>query len=149
MNLKETLEKLNEDTMVAIGAKDGHSFMYFGPAGDIETIEKLFNSYLKRMKTRRQTSLGALSNLLSEPLVKEDGDEEYLDKLLSKAKDVAKYRSSYNSASRYIGSFRPVMEREVKDRYRKEVDNCRAILVDGLEQGEFWTKEEFDKKFKK
>lgn len=149
MNLRETLGKLNTDTMVAIGAKDGHSYMYFGPAGDIETIEKLFEKYFKRMKTHRKTALGALSNLLSEPLVKEDGDEEYMDKLLKKVEDVALQRSRYNSATKYIDRYVPVMDRVVKDKYRKEVDNCRAILVEGLEQGEFWTKEEYDRKHNK
>lgn len=148
-SLRETLKKLNEDTLVAIGAKDGHSFMYFGPAGDTETIEKLFDKYYKRVKTQRQTALGALSKLLSEPLEKEDGDAEYLDKLLRKADEVAKRRNSYVAATKYVGEYKPVMDREVVDRYRKEVDNCRAILVEGMEQGEFWTKEEFDQKFKK
>lgn len=146
MNLRETLEKLNKDTMVAIGAKDGHSYMYFGPAGDTETIEKLFDKYLKRMKTRRQTSLGALSELLSTPLVKEDGDEEYLNKLLKKAEEVAKRRGAYMTATKYVGQYIPVMGREVVDKYRKEVDNCRAILVEGLEQGDFWTLDEYNGK---
>lgn len=149
MNLKETLGKLNEDTMVAIGAKDGHSYMYFGPAGDIETIEKLFDKYLKRMKTHQKTAIGALSNILSEPLVKEDGDDKYLEKLLRKVESVALYRGRYTTATRYVGQYVPVMDREVVDKYRKDVDNCRAIIVEGIEQGEFWTKEEYDKKFKK
>lgn len=148
-SLRETLKKLNEDTLVAIGAKDGHSYMYFGPAGDTETIEKLFDKYYKRVKTRRQTALGALSKLLSEPLEMKDGDAEYLDKLLRKADEVAKHRNSYVAATKYVGEYKPAMDREVVDKYRKEVDNCRAIIVEGMEQGEFWTREEFVKKFKK
>lgn len=149
MTLRETLKKLNTDTMVAIGAKDGHSYMYFGPAGDIETIEKLFSKYLRRMKTQQTTSLGVLSDVLSKPLVKEDGDEEYMNKLLKKADEVARRRVNYATATKYINTYIPVMDRVVKDKYRKEVDNCRAILVEGIEQGEVWTKEEFDKKYKK
>lgn len=149
MNLRKTLGQMNTDAMIAIGAKDGHSYMYFGPAGDIETIETLFEKYLKRMKTHQRNALGALSNLLSEPLVKEDGDEEYMDKLLKKVEDVTLQRNRYISATKYVDQYVPVMNREVKDKYRKKIDNHLAILVEGLEQGEFWTKEEYDRKHNK
>lgn len=42
-----------------------------------------------------------------------------------------------------------VMHRDIVRAYRKEVDDCVAIILEGSEVGKIWTKEEFDKKYKK
>lgn len=42
-----------------------------------------------------------------------------------------------------------VLDREIVKAYRKEVDDCVAIIIKGTETSMVWTKEEFDKKYKK
>lgn len=47
------------------------------------------------------------------------------------------------------GILTDVLDREIVKAYRKEVDDCVAIILKGSEMGKIWTKEEFDKKYKK
>ena len=42
-----------------------------------------------------------------------------------------------------------VLDRDIVKAYRKEVDSCVAIIIKGTETNMVWTKEEFDKKYKK
>lgn len=42
-----------------------------------------------------------------------------------------------------------VLDRDIVKAYRKEVDDCVAIVLTGTETNMVWTKEEFNKKCKK
>lgn len=146
-NLKEYLESLESDTIVAIGS--GSSFMYFGEAGNMDEIDKRFNEYMTNSKKKLTKCRKDLSSLILNP-PKLTGNSKKDDKVIfSHGDGISKKVASIRSNEKYVDTYLPVLDRKVKDIYHNEHDNCTTVIIEGLENGSFWFKSEYDKKFNK
>lgn len=148
-NLKDFLETLKRDRIVAIGAAGGDSFLYIGEAGNMELIEKCYTNYLAKTKKRLSANMIKLKNLILNPPVMGEDEEENKKAIKYCANIIGRLDRAIDRNIKYINTYQPVMDRMVKEFYQREVDNALVILIDGLESGEFWFKSEFDKKYKK
>lgn len=150
--LKEMLQKMESDEIVAIATEHGTNWIYIGPAGNEELITKCFDDLLRETEKRLDKRLGdlefALSNL--DVLNMENaGSIEGLDKMANYGQIIYKTSKSIIRNKKLINEFVEPLNRKVVETYRKEVDNCKGIVVTGLETGKFWTLEEFNKKYGK
>lgn len=148
--LFELLETMDKDKIVAIGAQGGNGFVYIGEAGNKKLIEKCFANCLKKVENALANNKEKLENLFVEPVQLTAGyNATDLVTLRSKAEAISKTCSNVIGNMNYIDGYIEPEHREVVEVYHKEIDDCQAILVRGKESGGFWTKDEFDKKYKK
>lgn len=147
--IKDILENLGSDSIIAIGA--GNSFVYIGKANDTEMIEKCFEDYLAKAMLQRSDYEKRLHNLVMKPPQLEPNSEleEQLKIIHARANSISSTLNALKQKQEYIDTYKPIWEREVKESYYKAVDDCTAIIVKGLEQGDFWFKHEFDSRYKK
>lgn len=149
MTLKEQLNKMKDNKIVAIGAKDGTGFVYIGEAGNRELIEKCFDKHHNRLVSLQQNYKLKIEHLVREVSDIEDfTDVNKIEHLGYSAAECARDCSILVKLEPYIKGTITTFDREVRDVYHKDVDNCTAIIVDGFEAGGFWTKAEFDRKYK-
>lgn len=133
------------DQEIAIGTMDGSSFLYFGPANDIELIQRAFDDSRKNMAFARDRAKADLKRYLVKPAQRSSD----FDTILQMANDIKNALKLYEKHELNLKQFKPIEKRMVIDTYKKDVDNCLAILVDGKDAGSYWFKSEFDLKYKK
>lgn len=143
--LKDFLKELDSDTKIAIGTKEGSSFLVFCTAGETDKIEKVFKDYQKRMKRSIPSRRLALRDLLEHPIRLSSKDS--VEKQTSIMKDRArKIAYAMNNLEKYESfadkSYRPIMKRKVIDSYPRRSDDYLIIIVDGNENGGFWNESE-------
>lgn len=149
-NLKEFLKEFDKDEIIAIAAKQGGGFVYIGRAGDTKLIEKVMKDFVAGMKTRLEANKKRLRSLVTTPIKFKDEDESKREhEVRIYAHRIYQTYGSIINQEDYFKHYKPIMERKVIETYHKEVDNCTAIVVPGKEHGDFWFKEEFDKKYGK
>ena len=147
--LREYLETLDEDCRVAIGCKSGTGFLYIGEAGNTELILRAFEDYRETVKERMNKAKGIINyHIMNPPALTGETDEENFDIILRRASYITENARSYLRSEKYIKGFISPMNRPVRERYHKDVDDCIAILIRGHEEGPYWTKSEFDADYK-
>ncbi len=77
--------------------------------------------------------------------VYEDGQDllKYADRLMTAANRIKSLVASAALAQKKYETFIPMGRRTVRDMYRKEVDNGIAIILPGMETGNYWTLDEW------
>lgn len=68
MKLKTYLKKLDNDTIISIGAEDGSSYVYIGNA-NVDLIHNVFEDYRKRIKELIPMADKELKDLILNPPV--------------------------------------------------------------------------------
>lgn len=149
MKLNEYLQTLENESIVAIGIKGGSGFIYIGEVGNTELIEKVFTDYLHKVGKRLYKNEQTLKDLVTKPVTLSDELESDNKKVHAYADKITKVYGTIKNCEQYIKGFRPVLEREVIEDYHKEVDDCKAVIIEGSESGGFWFKAEFDNKYNK
>lgn len=152
MRLAELLDKkkvIQDDTIVAIGTKNGSSYMYIGRADDRELMDKCFEKYLRKMKAKLKRDEAELRKVMTNMSSKTFDDTTDIRGVIGEAELIGRAYRRYFETKDYIDSYQPVLDRYVVERYAKDFGNELAIIVGGREDGEFWTKEEFDRKYSK
>lgn len=150
MKLFEKLNKMKDNKIVAIGTSNGNGFVYIGEAGDRELIGKCFDKHYNRLLDLQQNYRLKLEHLIREVSDIEDFTKiNDLKVLRDNATECTRVCSMLIGLDPYVKGTIKTFNREIHDVYHKDVDNCTAIIVEGFEAGSFWTKEEFDKKYKK
>lgn len=119
MTLREFLGNMDSKSVVAIGPADGNGYMYVGEAGNTDEIDLRYEEYLNMIIKRRDEVL--TTGWKSYDLL--DIYNKYMDE--------------------YVGP----LEREVVEHYYKETDDGTAILIEGIEAGPVWTRDEYEKKY--
>lgn len=150
MKLGELLDKkkiVKDDDIVAIGAEHGSSYIYIGRAGDRGMIEKCFERYRKKMESKLKRDEEYLRSVMSNMSKKSFDSLTDFRKVALEAEIIGKAYNAYLRTKTYVDEYQPVTERYVVDRYMKNNGAELAIIVKGYELGDFWTKEEFDKKY--
>lgn len=148
MKLKEYLETLDGDKIVAIGAKNGASYMYMSRADNEELIIKCFDDYRESIAARIEKYTIILTQECFAVPKSSDNERGKEKNLFAYARKIGRIVDTIDRSKLYVENFKPVLEREVVDTYYKEVDDCEAIIIEGSEMGKFWFKSEFDKKYK-
>ena len=144
--LKNVLHDMKPTDIVAIGTKGGSGFAYIGEAGNTKLIDNCFYGYVIKAKRTIRSYENKLEELILTPPVMTDDDNKNRDLIRSRASSIVGVVNTINKNRDYIVNYTSPLERDVLETYHKDVDNCLGIIIDGPEQGGFWTKEEFDKK---
>lgn len=154
ITLQQQMDKLAADEIVHIGSKSG--FFFCGTKAeyeaDIDTISEQILSgmkeelrQIKTFKTRFHNNFTKLTEF--DP---ETEDEDVLKKMARAALIVsnAAEKKARNNRRRPIleqnlAAFKPVRERIVLDFYHRTAEDGVNIIVEGCEEGRFWTLDEY------
>lgn len=148
-NLLELLDTLDENAMVAIGAKKGGGYVYIGRAGDRDLISKVFDGFVKRAKRRISNSKGTLKTLVTKPVQLTGDDIKDNEAVTKRVRAIVENHVTLKRNTEYVGSYKEPFERTVIESYQKIWDDCLAIIVEGKEeQGCCWSKKEFDEMYR-
>lgn len=140
VKLSEFLKNLDPEAPIAIGTHSGMAYLYFGKAGNTNDIKHAFEDYLSHTKEKRKAKMITLKNYMKKPLESDDDET-----VLSKAILIHNACRAVHVSDVYIDKYIAPMKRYVVNSYKKEVDECTAIIVEGSEMGAYWFKEEYDK----
>lgn len=156
MKLKTYL-KNNPDKTFFIGSKSAYFFI-----GNLETFENDFQGINEKYITIFQTSIRDAENLLKrlekegEPtgdVIKEsffNGKPKIRKIPYEQAvKDyyalIERKKDLINKYTDYLKNYIPIEDREIIETYSKTcLGDGEGILIDGLEEGRFWLKEEYE-----
>lgn len=128
---------------VSIGAKDGSSYMYIGPA-DFDGIFDavlLFDEYHDKMIDKYPKAKAAFEGFIKSNEFDITTDEG----LLAFGKRASELYAVFNRTHIYLDTYVPLIDRKIVEKYPRETeDDNEAIMVEGLEAGKFWTSKEFN-----
>jgi hypothetical protein len=150
--LKEVLKSIPGETVVAIGAKSGYIF--------VEKAEMFARLEPKMSQDARDGFKISLDRADEHIKIMLKGipaykPAKYLDKMAyaNKMADIAKSLKQYLGYSKKIGDYienwKNFIDREVKKVDKTKIYGVTQILIEGYEEGRFWTQEEFDEYLKK
>lgn len=142
MKINEVIQEMDNETILNVGSATG--WFFIGKKEDYEkNIEKISRSYLKdaleREKKYREKIRGANEVLADSRLT--------FDELSKMIKKIRRYFPMLKKVEEYIDEFIPIKDRDVKsvyDKNKKEDGIC--IVVKGKESGDFWDREEWERK---
>ena len=136
MTLREYLEKADAEEILHIGA--GNSFFFVGPKEefDPETIDAFFKDEAKR---RCENYVKYISRSLER--VFNDGLEEKTKQ--SSHRRIKEHLQPILSNVTYLHDFIPVIEREVKETYKRLQGDGIVVIVEGTEFGPYWDRKEY------
>ena len=138
MKLKTYLNKLNETDIVSIGTKNGGGYVYIGEAGNVEQILKEFESYRDKVTAKLEADRKMESDLAKETPVA--GDVHLY------AKGLAALYSIIEKRVKYLKGYVDPFKRDVHDEGTRICDDGVRIIISGDEKGDFWFKDEYDKR---
>lgn len=157
MKLGDFLKTIPDDAEIAIGIASG--YVYLGTAAHFsevedristELLEELINSKANAKKDvlyickhgvtpKKESRTDSKGNYIPAETV-----EEYVKRI---NKTASRLKASYSRISMMtdsINCFENLMLREVLSTKEKPIYGGLQILIDGIEKGKFWTKEEYD-----
>lgn len=136
MTLKEYLERADGEAILHIGA--GNSFFFVGPKGEFkpEDIDTFFKDEAKR---RCENYVKYISRSLER--VFGDGLEEKTKQ--SSHRRIKEHLQPILSNVTYLHDFTPVIDREVKEAYKRLQGDGIVVIVDGTEFGLYWDRKEY------
>ena len=136
MTLREYLEKADADTILHIGA--GNSFFFVGPKDEFkpEDIDAFFKDEAKR---RCENYVQYISRSLER--VFSDGLEEKTKQ--SSHRRIKEHLQPILSNVTYLHDFTPVIDREVKEAYKRIQGDGIVVIVEGTEFGLDWDRKEY------
>ena len=131
---------IKEGMEVCIGAKDGSNYMFIGPYNEAEVTE-LFELYYAQKERNIPKTLDIYKGVKRrlDNLRMDDNTVEYLMTLKAA---YSKYHTYYKTRL-YVENYKPLLEREIVRRDQRITDNCEIIMIEGSEQGKYWTREEY------
>lgn len=144
--LKDYLNSLNPETVVAIGAKNGSGFVYFGPAGDGLLVRRDFQAYYESCKDKIEGRQHNIYTMMTNPM-RFDPDTPVKEKkilALNRAESVYLIMASIRIMESYIKNYSDPLERPVLDTCTKFVDKCEAVIIEGEERGGYWFRSEYE-----
>lgn len=136
MTLREYLEKADEEIILHIGA--GNSFFFVGPKEEFkpEDIDAFFKDKAKR---QCEDYVKCISRSLER--VFNDGLEEKTKQ--SSYRRIKEHLQPILSNVTYLHDFNPVIEREVKEIYKRLQGDGIVVIVEGTEFGPYWDRKEY------
>lgn len=136
MTLKEYLERADGEAILHIGA--GNSFFFVGPKGEFkpEDIDTFFKDEAKR---RCENYVKYISRSLER--VFSDGLEEKTKQ--SSHRRIKEHLQPILSNVTYLHDFTPVIDREVKEAYKRIQGDGIVVIVEGTEFGPYWDRKEY------
>lgn len=136
MTLKEYLEKADTEIILHIGS--GNSFFFVGPKDEFkpEDIDTFFKDEAKR---RCENYVKCISWSLER--VFNDGLKEKTKQ--SSHRRIKEYLQPILSNVTYLHDFAPVIEREVKEVYKRIQGDGIVVIVEGTEFGPCWDRKEY------
>lgn len=141
MRLEQFIDTQSDDQLLFIGSASGYFFVGT-PREFKESREEVEEKIKKRFRLSYMDKARDVRKLLTVIKVSED-PEEYATVLEIRARQIRDELEKLNRMNERLTEFQPLNERIVKDYYHKALGGL-AIIVDGQEDGRYWTKEEWD-----
>ncbi len=131
MTLQEYLNN-NLTKKVCISANQGSGWFFFGTGEEaLNEVDKLVKNEVTKLRKRNIAKKDRIIEL-SKDIPDKDTAISYADK-------IGKLASSYLKVDKYLEcEYEPVLERTVIDTYARETDEYFAVVVKGLEKGNYW-----------
>lgn len=154
--LRAFLETSNPERLIYIGAKNGSNWIIIDtPANiirDIDSIEKSIYDRVKDLYIRAVRDIKRIPPCIEEVEKKlantiDEKETKKLNKTLNY--HIHRLNSARNCSEIYekqLANWKPFVDRQVLDTYTHETrDRGTCVLIEGIDQGKFWTKNEYDK----
>lgn len=136
MTLKEYLEKADEEIILHIGS--GNSFFFVGLKTEFkqDDIDTFFKSEAKRRCENYVKCISrSLERVFSDGLKEEAKQQSH--------RRIKEHLQPILSNVTYLHDFTPVIEREVKETYKRLQGDGVVVIVDGTEFGPYWDRKEY------
>ena len=136
MTLREYLEKADADTIIHIGS--GNSFFFVGPKEefDPENTDAFFKSEAKRRCENYVKCISrSLERVFSDGLKEEAKQQSH--------RRIKEHLQPILSNVTYLHDFIPVIEREIKEIYKRIQGDGIIVIVEGTEFGPYWDRKEY------
>lgn len=147
-SIKEALKAVTDET-VYIGS--GSGFLYIGTkegfCEKVDSLNEKYLSYFKRSLVEAEKQLNSFRDLT----LSREPDEEidtFAIRLINMGKKIESVQHKQKKIETYLKNWKNIESRKVKEVYAKDPildENGVVILVDGLESGDYWMKEEVKK----
>lgn len=133
----------NDNEILHIGS--GAGFIFIGTKKEydqqIDGVSKHCYDFYKSIPPAKEKSI--LSAAIE--IAKLKRDHKYKSELVKKAEKISKLYNSKIAAEDYIKIFKPLRNRKVLEVYPRIQKDGSCIIVEGIEQGKYWDKSEWDK----
>ena len=144
MKLDKLVKEIeNDNEILHIGS--GTGFIFIGTKKEydqqIDGISKHYFDFYRSIPTAREKSI---LNMAIE-IAKLKRDHKYKSKLVKIAEKITKLYNSKIAAEDYIKVFKPLRNRKVLEVYPRIQKDGICIILEGIEQGKYWDKSEWDK----
>lgn len=152
MLLKEFLETVPDNAQLSIGSKC--SYIFIGKKSEFYEDVKLIENELIDTAKKSLSSFRIQKRLIVDPESSAHRfRKDFKGKLVgisSSERDalIKKLSEKIQIKEEYIADFPSLLEREIKDIYPKPCSSGIAIIIEGVENGAFWVKEEYDRKYR-
>lgn len=155
MVLKEFLADLPDETNIAVGAASGYFFL--GTKAEFEQVEGRISTELLHGLVQSKAHAIELVRAMCEngipprrPSDVKEGQhvpgetmEEFVQRVGYDAREFTAAYKRISKNTQAIENFQPLISRQIK-RTTKTALTGRVIILEGIEVGRFWNKEEYD-----
>ena len=133
----------NDNEVLHIGS--GTGFVFIGTRKEydqqIDVVSKRCYDFYKSIPPNREKSI--LSAAIE--IAKLKRNYKYRSELVKIAEKITKLYNSKIAAEDYIKVFKPLRNRKVLEVYPRIQKDGICIILEGIEQGKYWDKSEWDK----
>ena len=164
MTVNEALRDIPKDAIIAIGMKSG--YVYVGEAGQFHKFDRMLSKEEKKrisasMDKAQETIKTILENGVApfdknEMVIRKGFDARirmtpalYADRLQHTGHALQNAINYKQKMENYLFDWKDFGRREIKETALTPCYEYTQLIVEGLEEGRFWTKEEFDETYNK
>lgn len=140
--LINVLEKIEPDEIVYIGASSG--FFFIGTAQDaINSIDDISLNFLSKMKDRRYIHFNKLDETIENIPVKKRHSPKWVKEARKYARNIEDKCNLIDAIEKDIKTFKMISDRRVIEIFSRIQNDGMCIIVEGTENGAFWSIEEY------
>ena len=144
IKLDKLVKEIESDNEVLhIGS--GTGFIFIGTRKEydqqIDGVSKRYYDFYRSIPPAREKSI--LNTAIE--IAKLKRDHRYKSELIKKVNKITALYNSKIAAEDYIKIFKPLRNRKVLEAYPRIQKDGVCIIVEGMEQGKYWDKSEWDK----
>lgn len=143
--LDRTVSKLPPQETLYIGSASG--FFFIGTVTEFERkIDGITDRYRESFRKTAISHENRLHGMTHECLKKKDDENafEFAQRLIDLGEAIKREIKTADKARKRNAEFTDIRDRKVSDIYEKGIYHGIAIIVDGAENGGYWTKEEWE-----
>ena len=141
--------KIAENSEVTMYVGSASSYFCIGTAREVDSkIDEISDRYLRfftKVYENNKAEMESFPNQAKKLTSKKVDDLDVLADELSLLSEKIKATSKANrKAMKRLETFKPMRERLIRDAYVKEYESGIALILNGVEVGKYWSKDEWD-----